>query len=123
MTKDIQTVTPVQIQQIDDPNLVDIRDEEKHLLFKYNALTDEVEIKARGKLYRINVGDLRFILKRNVISDAPVTVFDLQPETPLEAPGQVETPIPTPTTPILAQETPQDVTGTPAVLDNESVVV
>ena len=122
MTKDIQTVTPVKPDDVIDPNQVDIRDEEKHLLFKFNALTDVVEIKARGKLYRINVGELRFVLKRNVISDAPVTVFDLQPETPQEEPGQAETPEPTPTT-TPAQETPLDVIGTWPTLDNEPVVV
>lgn len=84
-----KTVTPVDPEEVHDPNLVDIRDEDHHLLFRYDPLTDSVEIKARGKLYRINVGELRFVLKRNVISDAPVTVFDLQPVHPQDVPGQV----------------------------------
>lgn len=88
--------------KLKDPNLVDIRDEEKHLLFKYNALTDSVEIKAHGKLYRIDVGELRFVLKRNVISDAPVTVFDLQPGTAQGEPGTALPDNPQPDTPMPA---------------------
>jgi len=81
-----KTVTPVDPEEVHDPNLVDIRDEEHHLLFRYDPLTDCVEIKARGKLYRVNVPELRFMVKRSVLTDEkPVDHIEVHPQ---EAPGQ-----------------------------------
>lgn len=93
-----KTVTPIALPTpAEDPNLIDIRDDEKHLLFKYNALTDEVEIKVRGKLYRVNIPELRFMVKRSVLTDdKPMTVVDLLPqETSQEAQGSILGDIPT----------------------------
>lgn len=51
---------------------IEIRDDEKHLLFCYDPVTDCIEIKSRGKLYSINIFALRSQLKRNVIAEHPV---------------------------------------------------
>lgn len=114
-----KTVTPIaQPTPAEDPNLIDIRDDEKHLLFKYNALTDEVEIKVRGKLYRVNIPELRFMVKRSVLTDdKPMTVVDLLPqETSQQAQGSILGDIPT-SSDNLRLEIALEAAGSPSALD------
>ena len=114
-----KTVVPTsETTDADDPNLVDIRDEDKHLLFKYNALTDEIEIKVRGKLYRVNIPELRFMVKRNVLSSDPLKAVDVIPQaTSQDELGQAESSQPTPT-PTTSLEQADNQNGSDSALDN-----
>jgi len=79
----VQVVEKVPALGVVNPlSMLDVRDSAGHLLFKYDSLTDTIEIKSRGKIFCVNTTELRFIGKRNVLADAP--------QTSIEAIGRVE---------------------------------
>jgi hypothetical protein len=70
---------------------IDVRDEEGHLLFVYDAETDIIEIKSRKKIVRVDVLALRFKMKRAVLQDVletSVTVPSVEEPSSINQPNE-----------------------------------
>jgi len=58
--------------------MVDVRDTDGHLLFKYDSLTNTIEIKSRGRVFCVGVDQLRYTGKRNVLEEVPTTSVEVK---------------------------------------------
>lgn len=70
---------------------IDVRDEEGHLLFVYDAGADVIEIKSRKRIVRVDVMALRFRVKRSVLQSEPegsVTVSSVEDVTSAKQPAE-----------------------------------